>query len=196
MPEHALWVVEEVVGIRERVLDGLHERPALQVDDRDLAAIEGVIDPEAAARDVVGAVVVGAQDAVVGVQEWVDLALVPDVVAARDDVDPGREHGLRGRWREAHAACHVLAVGGHEVDPALLAEPGQHALDRLAAGLADQVADHQHAACSGWPGRAPVRWVAEARPAEWSGGRLAVGPYFAYSTARVSRITVTLIWPG
>ena len=81
----------------------------------------------AAARDLVRAVVERPQDAVVRLEERVDLALVPDVVAGRDDVDAVREEGLGGGRRQAHAAGDVLAVGGDEVDAALLAQAGQRA---------------------------------------------------------------------
>ena len=66
--------------------------------------------------------------------------------------------------REAHPAGHVLAVGRDEVDAALLAELGQEALDGDPAGLADQVADHQHATRAPWARGVAVGRVAEARP--------------------------------
>ena len=47
---------------------------------------------------------------------------------------------------QAHATGQVLAVGGHEVDAARLAQlRDQRLLQRPAAGLADEVADHEHA---------------------------------------------------
>ena len=80
--------------------------------------------------------------------------------------------------------------------PTLVAQGRQGLLDGLPAGLADDVADHQD------PERAGGR--ARRHRGEPVGGadlldvatrRLRSG-YFAYSTARVSRMTVTLIWPG
>jgi hypothetical protein len=93
------------------------------------------------------------------------------------------------RDREAHPAGQVLAVRGDEVDPPLGADPGQDLLDGQAAGLPDDVADEQDATGARRPRRGSVGRVAEDRPADLAG-------YFAYSTARVSRMTVTLIWPG
>ncbi len=105
---------------------------------------------------------------------------LPDVMTSM----PGLEHGLgRGRG-QAHAAGHVLAVGGDEGDVALVPELRQERLDGQPAGPADEVADHQDAAGAPACGR-------EGR----AGGR-GHGGYLAYSTARVSRMTVTLIWPG
>ena len=133
-------------SVGERVLDLLHVRPALGVDDGDVRTVERVVDAPAAARDAVRAVVERPQDPVVGLQVRVDLALVPDVVARGDHVDAGAEDRVgRGR-RQAHPAGDVLAVRGDEVDPALLAQPRQHLLDGHATRLADHVADHQHAA--------------------------------------------------
>ena len=58
-------LVEQPVGIGERVLDRLHVRAALEVDDRDLGAVERVVDAPAAARDLVRAVVERPEDALV-----------------------------------------------------------------------------------------------------------------------------------
>src|SRR6267378_1421973 len=44
-------LVEEDVGVGERVLDRLHVRPALEVDDGDVRAVEGLVDPPPAAGD-------------------------------------------------------------------------------------------------------------------------------------------------
>jgi hypothetical protein len=102
--------------------------------------------PQPRPGDLVAAVVERAQDAVGRLEIWIDLALVPDVVAGRDDVDPRREDRIRGGRRQAHPTRDVLAVGGHEVDAALVAQRRQEALHRHPPGLADHVADHQHAA--------------------------------------------------
>jgi hypothetical protein len=129
------------------------------------------------------------------------------VVAGRDDVDAGGEEGLGGRFGQAHATGEVLAVGGDEVDAALVAQCRQQLLDGQPAGLADDVADEQDPARPRRARRIAVRLVAEAGPAERVGARRRLarpavgrpgvgGGYFAYSTARVSRMTVTLIWPG
>ena len=75
-------LVEQPVGVGERVLDLLHVRAALEVDDRDIGAVERAVHAPAATGDLVRAVVERPQDAIVGLEERVDLALVPDVVAA------------------------------------------------------------------------------------------------------------------
>ena len=75
-------LVEQPVGVGERVVDRLHVGAALEVDHRELGAVERVVDAPAAARDLVRAVVERPQDALARVEVRVDLALVPDVVAA------------------------------------------------------------------------------------------------------------------
>ena len=83
--------------------------------------------------------------------------------------------------RQAHPAGDVLAVGRDEVDAALLAELRQDLLDRDPAGLADHVADHQHAAGARRPGRVAVGRVAEARRRRWR---------------RAARVVVMAAWQG
>ena len=131
-----------------------------------------------------------------------DLALVPDVVAAGDDVHAGVEERMRAvDDREAHAAGQVLAVGGHEVDAALLAQRrDQRRSSATRPGLADDVADHQHAH-DAWARRAPAARGSRSAARTCRATRRSSAPisgqgYLAYSTARVSRMTVTLIWPG
>ena len=136
-------LVEQPVGLRERVVDLLHVGAALEVDDRELVAVERVIDAPSATRDAVGAVVERSQDALALVEVLVDLALVPDVVAGRDDVDARIEQRLGRGSGEPHPAGDVLAIGGDEVDAPLVADARQDVLDRHAPGLPDDVPDHQ-----------------------------------------------------
>ncbi len=79
--------------------------------------------------------------------------------------------------------------------PRVFAQRRQRLFQRHAPGLADDVADHQHA--QGVPTgsfRDQRQQVRGERPGD--GPPIVRGGYFAYSTARVSRMTVTLIWPG
>jgi hypothetical protein len=85
------------------------------------------------------------------------------MVARRDDVHAGGQERIGGRRRETHPARDVLAVGGHEVDAALLAQVVDQLLDGDPAGLADQVADHQDATGAARSWGVAVRRIAEAR---------------------------------
>src|SRR5205823_5015768 len=115
------------------------------------------------AGDAGRAVVVWTEDPLVRLEDGIDLALVPDVVAGGNDVDSRGEERIGGRRGEPQPAGDVLAVGGDEVDGPLLAQPRQLLLDGLAPGLADDVADHQHPARARRPWRVSVRGVAEDR---------------------------------
>ena len=85
------------------------------------------------------------QDALVAIQLGVDLALVPDVVAAGDHVDAGVE--------QAGAVDGVRPMPPARFSPLAVTKSmcrssrsgGRRCSDRVAAGLADHVADHQHA---------------------------------------------------
>ena len=91
----------------------------MSVDDRDLVAAIGVMDEPAATGRLVG-VVDRPQDGAIGVEVLVDLALVPDVVAARDHVDAAAQQLLGEARGEAHAGRDVLAVRDHEIDVPLM----------------------------------------------------------------------------
>ena len=154
-------LLEEPIGLEERVLDRLHVRPALEVDDRQLRAVERVVGPPPSPGNAVRAVVQRSEDPVVRLEDRVDLLLVPDVIARGDDVDAMGEQRVGGRWRQAHPAGEVLAVGGDEVDRALLAEGRNEGLDREPAGLADDVTDHEHATGAGGSRGPAVGGIAE-----------------------------------
>ena len=106
---------------------------------------------------------------------------LPDVMTSTPHV----EELLGGGWREAATAGGVLAVGDDEVDvSARDLSFGQHGRDGAAAQLADDVADQEHV-------ERHVPSLTRADRAHGSSMR-----YFAYSTERRSRMTVTLTWPG
>ena len=149
-------LVEEAVRVGERVLDRLHVGPALEVDHRDVGAVERLVGAPSPPGHLVRAVVERSQDAFAGLEVRVDLALVPDVVARRDDVDArkrassrrsrGSDPSRRRRSRRWRSRSRCRAPRG---------APGSSRLDGLAAGLADQVADHQDAAGAGRSGALP-----------------------------------------
>ena len=70
---------EDAIHGAERILDGVHERAADEVDHRVAAPVAERVDPEAAARSP-GGVVERAQDARVLVEGGVVLAVLPGVV--------------------------------------------------------------------------------------------------------------------
>lgn len=110
-------------------------------------------------------VVVRSQDTRILLEEGEAFLLVPDVVARGVAVDRQVLDLGHRLVRDAEAARHVLDVDHGVVDPVLVDQPRQQAVERAPAGLAHDVADEQQL-------------------------------HRANSTERVSRMTVTLIWPG
>jgi len=100
-----------------------------------------------------------------------DLLLVPDVVARGHHVHALLEEGPRDERGDAEARRRVLHVDDGQVGLVLLAEARQGARAPPCAPAPRHVADAD------------------------DGERLGQG-YFATSTARVSRITITLMCPG
>ncbi len=143
-----------VAADAERVVDGRHEDAAHQVDHADLDAVGRRERPPAAAGQA-RRIVRGPQDAVGLVQLAAELALVPDVVAAGDEVDAGREHRLGGLRGQAEAARRVLAVGDHRVDVVLLPRELEMLLENLAARRTHDVADDKDGDGAGCYGSGP-----------------------------------------
>src|SRR5262249_2388811 len=99
-----------------------------------------------------------------------DLLLVPDVIARRHHVGAVVEDVAGDRRRHAEARGGILDVDDREIGLVLLLEARQQRGDGTAPGLAEH--------------------VTHAEDREWS------SHHFATSTARVSRMTITLMWPG
>ena len=123
----------------ERIVDGRHEHAAHHVEDADVDALDG--DDPAAAAGRAGRIVRRPDDTVGFVELAAELALVPDVVAGRDEVDAGREHLLGGLPGKAETAGGVFAVGDADVDVVLFADERKMFGQRLASGSSDHVGD-------------------------------------------------------
>ena len=132
--------VEQLVELRERRVELIHEDPAHRVDDRDLVAGIGVVDEPAAAGCLVR-IVDRPQDGAIGVEVLVDLALIPDVVAAGDDVNAAVEQLLGQARGETGTGRHVLTVRDDEIDVPVVPQLRQDGGHRQPARLADDVAD-------------------------------------------------------
>src|SRR3990172_4873593 len=100
-------------------------------------------------------------------QVGVDLAVVPDVVAGGDDLDPGLEQLIGCAGRQPFAAGGVFAVGDDEVDVVATPDFGEQAGEGPAPHLPHHVADDKYVHCGS---HLLVRGTAAARcrrPAEW-----------------------------
>src|SRR5207247_690310 len=79
-----------------------------------------------------------------------DIFLVPEMVAAGDEVHPGGENLLGRIWRDAGTPGGIFAVGNHHIEFVLLAESRNKLFDGTTAGFTHDVADEKqfHAADS------------------------------------------------
>ena len=160
--------LEHAVDDGERVVDGLEEYAALEVDDADARVVPRVHDTHAPARRPFGEVR-GAKKRRTFLDVGHDLALVPGVVPAGQDVRPGAEQLLGGCRSDAHAAGRILAIDDDDVGRTLGGQLPQAVPHDLAPGSSDDVTDEQDSH--------DRRQTAKV-------------------TARVSRTTLTLICPG
>ena len=113
-------LAQHLVGRLEGRIDGRHEELALHIADQDLALLPQVVTEPAAARRP-GGIIVRAEDRSMVLEAGHHLALVPDVVAGGEHVDPQAEQVVRDLRRQAESASGVLTVGDHEIDGELAA---------------------------------------------------------------------------
>lgn len=117
----------------------LHERAPLQVQHPDgkVAARENPASPAGNP----GGIIERAEKSWFVRQQFQDLLLVPEMVAAGDDIDAGGKNLPGGFEGNARTAGGVLPVGDDKIQAGLLAQFRQERFDRVASGLADDVAD-------------------------------------------------------
>src|SRR5207247_7502280 len=179
---------EDGVGRPERVVQRVQEDPADQVHDEHI--VPAGLDHAPALAGCRGRVVRGSQD-VLHVRQLADeLFLGEDMVAAGDHVSARPLELSRDLGRQAEAPGCVLAVEDREVGAQLLLKRRQDRLDGVPAGMADNVGDEQDLQLL--RGHSLI-FGQKKRGARF---RAPLIGYFAYSTALVSRTTVTRIWPG
>jgi hypothetical protein len=142
-PERRQWLrgaVEQAVHGGKRRIELIHEDATHDIYDRNPVTIGQGVQQPALARGVIG-IVERAQHRPAAVEIVVDLALVPDVVAAGDHVHAVGEQLLGEAGGQAGAGRQVLAVGDDEVEIELCAQLTEAADDRQPPRLADDVAD-------------------------------------------------------
>ena len=137
-------LVDERVDGLPHAVRGVEEERAQQVDHRDARAVAGLDDAETAPGSVV-LHVRGPEDDGRRRQIGADLVAAPGVVAERDRVGARREQNLGEPRGDPHPVRDVLAVDDAQVDLVALTEAGEQALERIAAGPADDVADEEDA---------------------------------------------------
>jgi hypothetical protein len=124
----------------ERIVERLHEDPALDVHHPEPPAVRGGDDRAPAPRGAGGVVRRADQPGAGGVEVRPDLALRPDVVAAGEEIDLGGEELFGRVGGDARPGGRVLGVRDHEVEPLARDEARDEPLHGLPAGLAEDVA--------------------------------------------------------
>ena len=76
-------------------------------------------------------------------EQFHDFLLIPQMVAAGDDVHAGGKNFPGGFGRDAGAASGVFAVGDDEIERVLFVKFGQEFLDRITPRPPDDVADEE-----------------------------------------------------
>lgn len=135
-------LVDERPADAKRIVDRRHENASHDVEDTHGDAIHADRRDSGAGRP--RRIVCRAQDAIGPLEVLAELALVEDVVTARDDVDPAGEELLGGLRGEAEATRRILAVRDAEVDRILLPRQRDMLFERLSPRCADDVADDEN----------------------------------------------------
>ena len=76
-------------------------------------------------------------------EQFHDLFLIPQMIAAGDDIHAGGKDFFSRFGRDAGAARGVLSVGDNEIQAMLVAQLGQEFRDRAPARLPHDVADEE-----------------------------------------------------
>src|SRR6267378_5346093 len=100
---------DDLVHGRERGVVGWHEEPALDVADQHHPLLPQVVAEPAAPWGTAG-IVLGPQDWAVAVEPILHLALIPDVVAAGQDIDAQGEQVVRDLGGQPEPAGGIFAV--------------------------------------------------------------------------------------
>jgi len=161
------------VDLGERRARGRDEQGAREVDHGECHAV--ALEHRDAAAGARTRVVGRAHDALLAVEERVDLRVAEGVVAQRQRIDTEAEQLARGALGDPDAAGGVLAVDHDEIRPVALAQAGQQRGKRAPAEPAHDVADKQepHRAQSLTAGALPCALMPESST---SPARAQVGP--------------------
>src|SRR5258705_12856887 len=131
-------LIEEIVDRAERIVRRRHERATDRVHDED------IFDHDKAATRIARREVDGPD------REWKELdvveelALIPDVVAVRDDIRAVGVELARDVQRESRPTGGVLAIHDREIDLVLDSDLRQQRLDRISPWATHDVADKKN----------------------------------------------------
>src|SRR5262249_9437940 len=140
---HVAGARQLLIGDAERRVGiGGHDDRPLQIQYAHRNPGRGRLDRPPAPR-IAGRIVGRAQQPIRGVERVVDLLLVPDVIARREDVDRHLGHLVEELNRQAEAASRVLDVDDYKVYIVFVDDLRQRGVERATSGLTDDVADKE-----------------------------------------------------
>jgi hypothetical protein len=108
-------LAQDLVSLPERAIDGRHLRAPLQIDDRTFDSVARLHHDYSLAGQLLG-VVRRPQEPLLPREIIVNLTLVPDMVAAGEDLDSVTEQLLSQLRRDPESARRIFAIGDGEVD--------------------------------------------------------------------------------
>jgi hypothetical protein len=133
---------QQFVGLPERAVGVCHVNAALEIHHRAACAGGCLVNVNArtwAARRKVRR----PQQARIAREIFVDVALVPDVIAGRHNVDPAAEKLVGNSRRDAETRRGILAVRDHNVNRLGLPDVGEMVRHNSPPGVAEDVADEK-----------------------------------------------------
>src|SRR5437879_3260534 len=113
-------LAQNLVRRLERGIDGWHEKLALHIADQHLTLLPQVVTEPAPSRRA-GWIVVRAENRSAVIETRHHLALVPDVIARGQHVDPEAEQVVSDLRRQPKTPGRILAIRDHQVDAQLAA---------------------------------------------------------------------------
>ena len=108
-------LAQEQIRLAERAVGGRHVGAALQIEDGALHSVAGLHGDQSMTRRL--RIVRRPQQARLAVQVIVEFPLVPDMVAAGENIEAEGEEVLGNRGSDAEAPGGVLRVGNRQIDP-------------------------------------------------------------------------------
>jgi hypothetical protein len=135
-------ILQNLIGLAKGTIGLRHVGAALQIDNR---AVDPVLrfDHHHAASGEFLDVVAGTQQPRLAGKIIVNFALIPDVVAAGEDVQPVAEQFIGKRRSNAEASRGILGVGDGEIDFFSRDDGFKMSRDEVSPGRGENVADEK-----------------------------------------------------
>ena len=137
-PARVQFPLQRGKGIVERI----HEDAAHDLHHQHLGAVAGRLHGGAAAGRA-GGKIGRADKPVLTFDEHQRLALVPGVVAERDDIRAGIEQFMEDVFRQPEATGGVFGIDGDKIDGMGVDQAGKTVKDDIPARSADQITNEQ-----------------------------------------------------